>query len=163
MVDAVEVRDVVQEEAALPPQERAIDGGGGAALEVPRLPAIVRQLARGVVQIGDHDDWARRQRARQQMAGQECRAGRMLEVGGMSMDKAVWMGLTPVRHRQPRDAVVLHDRCERVDVAGGDDGDDHCPDSGIAEEDGGALFGREQDGFGKMDGVRSEPDDEPRD
>ena len=49
------------------------------------------------------------------------------------------MGLTPVRHRQPRDAVELHDRCERVDVAGGDDGDDHCPDSGIAEEDGVAL------------------------
>ena len=62
------------------------------------------------------------------------------------------MGLTSVHHQQPRDAVELHGRCGRVDVAGGDDGDDHCPDSGIAEEDGGALLGGEEDGVGCLGG-----------
>ena len=58
----MEMRDVVQEEAALPAQKRAVDGGGGAALEVPLLPAVVRQVGRGVVEVGDHDDYGGRQR-----------------------------------------------------------------------------------------------------
>ena len=61
MMHHMEMRDVVEEEAALPAQKRAVDGGGGAALEVPLLPAVVRQVGRGMMEVGNHDDYGRRQ------------------------------------------------------------------------------------------------------
>ena len=42
MMYHMEMRDVVEEEAALPAQKRAVNGSGGAALEVPLLATIMR-------------------------------------------------------------------------------------------------------------------------
>ena len=56
MVDAVEVRDVVQEEAALPAEEVAVDGRGGAPLEVPLAVAVMGELHVGVMEVRDHDE-----------------------------------------------------------------------------------------------------------
>ena len=61
MMYHMEMRDVVEEEAALPAQKRAVNGSGGAALEVPLLPAVVRQVGRGMMEVGDHDDYGGRQ------------------------------------------------------------------------------------------------------
>lgn len=47
--------NIVQEEAAHPAEKVAVDRRGGSALEVPLPLAVVRQLRRRVMQVGDHD------------------------------------------------------------------------------------------------------------
>ena len=56
MVRDVVVRDVVQEEAAGPAEQRAVDGRDGAAEEGPLLAAVVRDGRVRVVQEGEHHD-----------------------------------------------------------------------------------------------------------
>ena len=45
------VRDVVEEEASLPPEERTVDGAGSATLERPLALAVVRKALVGVVEL----------------------------------------------------------------------------------------------------------------
>jgi hypothetical protein len=56
VVHDVVVGDVVQEEAALPAEEVAVDGARGAALEGPLALAEVRERGVRVVEVGDHDE-----------------------------------------------------------------------------------------------------------
>lgn len=50
------VRNIVEEETALPSKERSINGGSGAALEIPLPSAVVRQRRIRMVEISDHND-----------------------------------------------------------------------------------------------------------
>ena len=57
VMDDMEVSDVVEEEAALPSEERPVDGGSGTTLEVPFLATVVRESGVGVMEVGDHNDY----------------------------------------------------------------------------------------------------------
>lgn len=56
VVRDVIMRDVVEEEAAGPAEERPVDGADSATEEAPLLVAEVRNGGVGVVQVGEHDD-----------------------------------------------------------------------------------------------------------
>jgi hypothetical protein len=56
VMDDMIVGDIVKEKAALPAQERPVDGSGCSPLEVPLLATIMRHDRVSVVQVGDHDD-----------------------------------------------------------------------------------------------------------
>lgn len=129
VVDDVEVRYVVEEEAALPPEDTAVDGRGGAALEVPLFTTVVRHVGVGVMEVGDHDD-----------------CGPQLDLIGAP--PKWWKGLTPVRNLKPGDAVVLDDLHGAVDGAGVGDGPDHECDADVGHDDRVALRLGEQDGVG---------------
>lgn len=56
MVRDVVMRDVVEEEAASPTQERPVYGADGTAEEAPLLVAVVRDGRVRVVEVREHDD-----------------------------------------------------------------------------------------------------------
>ena len=56
MVYDVVMGDIVEEEAALPAEEGAIDGSGRATLVTPSAAAVVRDIRVCVVEVGDHDE-----------------------------------------------------------------------------------------------------------
>ena len=57
MMNDMEVRDIMKEEAALPSEERPVDGGSGTTLEVPFLAPVVGESGIGVMEVGDHDNY----------------------------------------------------------------------------------------------------------
>ena len=57
MMNDMEVRDIMEEEAALPSEERPVDGGSGTTLEVPFLATVVGESGIGVMEVGDHNDY----------------------------------------------------------------------------------------------------------
>ena len=50
------MRDVVEEEATSPAEERPVDGGNGTSEEGPLLVAIVSDGRVGMVEVGEHHD-----------------------------------------------------------------------------------------------------------
>lgn len=58
MVQDVRLDDAVEDVAA-DEAELAVDGGGGAAGEVPGLAGVVGQGGVGVLEVGDGDCWGR--------------------------------------------------------------------------------------------------------
>lgn len=56
VVGDVVVRDVVEEEAADPAEERAVDGTDGATEERPFVLAVVGHGGVGVMEEGQHDN-----------------------------------------------------------------------------------------------------------
>lgn len=63
----------MQEEAAHPAHERAIDGGSGTAEESERVVAEVGHRGVGVVEVGEHDDPVVREDVWDQVELDECR------------------------------------------------------------------------------------------
>ena len=57
MVDNVIVSDIVEEETALPSEERPVNSGCGAALEIPFFSTIMGKLWVCMLQVGDHDNF----------------------------------------------------------------------------------------------------------
>lgn len=64
---------VVQEEAAHPAHERAIDSGSGTTEESERVVAEVGHRRVGVVKVGEHDDPVVREDIGDQVELDECR------------------------------------------------------------------------------------------
>jgi hypothetical protein len=64
MVDNMEMRHIVKEEPALPPQEVSVNSSGCSTLEVPFFAAVVGQDRVRMVQVGDHDNYCLRQETR---------------------------------------------------------------------------------------------------
>lgn len=56
VMNDVEVRNIMEEEAALPSEERPVDGGSGTTLEVPFLATVVGESRIGVMEVGDHNE-----------------------------------------------------------------------------------------------------------
>ena len=57
MLDNVIVGDIMEEKTVLPSEERPVDSGCGAALEIPFLSAIMKKLWACMLQVGDHDNF----------------------------------------------------------------------------------------------------------
>jgi len=57
VMNDVEVRNIMEEEAALPSEERPVNGGSGTTLEVPFLATVVGESRIGVMEVGDHNDY----------------------------------------------------------------------------------------------------------
>ena len=56
VMDYMVMRNIVQEEAALPAQERSVNSCSCATLIVPLFHAVMRQIGIGVVQVSNHDE-----------------------------------------------------------------------------------------------------------
>lgn len=52
----MKMRNIMQEEPPLPPQKRSVDRRCCTSLEIPRLGAVMREEAIGVMEVGDHDE-----------------------------------------------------------------------------------------------------------
>ena len=52
----VEMCNIVEEETALPPKDRTVDGSCGTTLVVPFIFAVMRRHRIGVVKVGNEDN-----------------------------------------------------------------------------------------------------------